>query len=166
MNIGKVVISFFLLVTYLFGFAHSLIPHQQWFESNFHAIAYQEKGNHLHHHHVLDEQIDSDHEHVLHGNHYDTGLYNLIICFFSETEHPVNSCEIQHYLPVESNNASTKALTKAKFVTILIAIVLNAEQSEPNSICSTDSKVKFLSHPLGDSPYRGPPSISNPLTEA
>ncbi|MCK5369947.1 MAG: hypothetical protein KAQ62_15410 [Cyclobacteriaceae bacterium] len=163
MNFGKAVISFLLLLTYSFGFAHNLIPHYQELDPHNYISTI---NHHQHHQHVLEEKISSDHKHISHDNHFDEGLFDLLVCFFSETEHPLSGCEIQHHLPPETIDVSTKKLSKGNFVAILFAIILKAKQSEQNFICKTDSKAIYLSPLLEDSPYRGPPSISYPSAGA
>lgn len=161
MNFGKVVVSFLLLLTYSFGFMHNLIPHYEELESHNYSSA-----NHQHHQHTLNDDVITNYDHILHDNHFDEDLLDLIICFFSETKHANIGCDIQHYLPGETIDISKKELTKVKLVAILFSFVLNAEQSEPVFIIETDLKAKYLSQALANSPYRGPPSNCFLLTEA
>ena len=161
MQAGKVSISFFLLLIYFFGSAHNLIPHSQEFDSQNHNSA-----THEHHQHTQDKAGNSDHHHVLHNNHFDEDLFDLLVCFFSETEHAANACEIQHYLPTATIDDSIKELTKAKFVALLFVFVLTEEQSEAISAFEIDLIANYLSPFLDDSPSRGPPTISFTDTKA
>jgi hypothetical protein len=155
MQIGKIVISFLLLLTYSLGFAHNLIPHCQKFysvESNSH----QEKEKEKHHH----EDLSSDHEHIQHEGHYDEDLYDLLVCFLNEMEHPANDCNVEHCFPARTNDASSKVFAKAKFITALLTVIAHVDESEQTSDYGSDSDAIYLSPPIDDSPHRGPPSLS------
>lgn len=155
MQFSKVAISLLLLLTYSFGSVHDLIPHYQGLDlQNSIPIT------HNHHQHSQEDIGDSGHNHFLHNNHFDKDLLDLIVCFFSETEHAKDGCNIQPYLPIGTIDVSTKELTKVKLVTILFVIFLKTDQNELNSIFKAALKVKYFSPLLEDSPYRGPPSIS------
>ena len=156
MQIKRVVISCFLLFTYSLGFAHNLIPHCE--ASN---IEHQENSHHHHEHHQHDsDDKDIDHEDIVHNGHLDAGFYDYVLCFLSDTEHPIHDCNLNHYLPANTYDKVDTELSKAKFIAVLITVFSTTEQDE--ALPKTRSEVAsiYLSPPIGDSPHRGPPSFS------
>ena len=156
MKIFKLVISIFLLLTYSLWFAHTLVPHCQELISGEYQTSHH---HHKHHQHQPGEEKNPNHEHVLHENHFDAGVYDLILCILSETEHPANDCNIEHYVPAKAND-NFKELTKAKLITVLSTLFHFTEQPELLPENSSEDVAIYLSLPLGNSPHRGPPSLS------
>lgn len=79
MKLKKSILSFLLLFTYTIGFAHDFIPHYHIEDVHFGV------GNHDHHSHVSENSNST--EIVEHGNHLDNGIYDYLVCIFSEGSH-------------------------------------------------------------------------------
>lgn len=153
----KFCISFFLLLTYTFGFAHNLIPHCQ-------ELAIGEKQNishhhHEHHQHQSEEETNPDHEHIPHEDHFDAGIYDLILCILSEAAHPSSECNVDLYFPINGND-SIKELTKANLLGVLFTLFQFPEQSDTLSVYIGEGIALYLTPPLDNSPSRGPPYFS------
>ena len=152
-------ISFLLLLTYTFGFAHNLIPHCQ-------ELATGQQQNishhhHKHHDHKSDVKPSSKHDHIVHEGHYDENIYDLIVCFLSEMEHPADDdCHVSHYIQTNLNNDLTKQVSKTKIIAILVSVFSFTDQRKSLSEYNSEDAVQYSSPPLGNSPNRGPPSIS------
>lgn len=155
----KFFISFLLLLTYTFGFAHDLIPHCQ-------ELAIGEKQNishhhHEHHQHEPDVKLSSEHDHIVHEGHYDENIYDLIVCILSELEHPADDdCHVSHYIPTKLNTDLTKQVSKTKIIAILVSVFSLTDQRKSLYEYNSEVAVQYSSPPLGNSPNRGPPSIS------
>ncbi len=163
MQFKKTIISLLLLLTYSLGFAHNLALHCQEV-SHLGLSVHQEEENHhhhKHHQHSPDENINSDHEHILHEDHYDESLYDLVLCFLNEIEHPAEECNVQHYLPAKTNNVSKKDLAKVKLIVILFSISIDVRKSEIATDYAPNIRDTFSSPPLEQAPYRGPPSFTS-----
>ncbi len=160
MHFGKVVISLFLLLTYSFGFAHTLIPHQEKNDVSTQNIAFQEnEHHHPHHEHQQNEDLGNDHVHIQHENHFDESLYDLIACYLCKLEYPSNDCEIQHFIPEKTREDAKRNFAKAKFTALLIAVFIGKKQNEP--VAGYDKKSNYSSAtPLKNTPLRGPPSLT------
>ena len=151
-----------LLLTYSLGFAHNIIPHSHDSETEHHEENHEHEGHHHHHHHhhhSTSKQLTANHEHITHGNHFDEGLYDLLICFLHEA-HQEDECENQHYIPANTNRIIINKLQVNKLVATLFSITLESEMSELISENQIDSETSYLSPSVEDTPLRGPPSIS------
>lgn len=150
----KIFISFFLLTIYTFGFAHSFLPHCQ---DVLHKETTNSHHHHEHHEHINESDNNIEHEHILHQGHYDEDLYDLIICFINDMEHPVEDCHFDNYVSAKTNKLFKE---KVKLLAILISIVQPnylIEKSQEHTFIANDF---YSSPPIGDSPLRGPPSFS------
>ena len=156
MRLLKLVISAFLLLTYLLGFAHNLIPHCQELISGEHQSA---RHHHHHHQYQLGEGSNPGQVHILHKDHFDADIFDLIICFLSEMEHHADDCNIENYIPVSANDR-IKASVKLKQLAALFSCFRFTEQSDTFPASGGADVVKCLSPFLDVSRYRGPPSLS------
>ena len=156
MKIIKPIITVFLLLTYSLGFAHNLFPHCQELISGEYQASHH---HHEHHQHESGEGTNPEHEHIIHEGHFDAGIYDFIICFLSEMEHPANDCNIENYVPAKAND-NLKELTKAKLIAVLFTLFRFTEQFETLLEYSRADVTIYLSPLLDNSPHRGPPSLS------
>jgi hypothetical protein len=156
MKIIKSIISVSVLLTYSLGFAHTLVPHCQELISGEYQTSHH---HHKHHQHQPGEEKNPNHEHILHENYFDAGVYDLILCILSETEHPSNECNVDHYIPVNGND-NLKELTKAKLLAVLFTLFQFPEQSDTLSDYIGEDVAIYQSPPLDNSPSRGPPYFS------
>lgn len=159
MEFKRVVISCLLLFTYTFGFAHNLIPHCEASDIK-HQTTHEGNSHHHHEHHQHTTEDNVDHEHIAHNGHLDGGLYDFIVCFLSDTEHPTNDCNLKHYLLSKTNEKVDTKLAKIKLASILFAISRIVKQDESFSNFSSKPAAIYLSPPIEQFPYRGPPSFS------
>lgn len=72
-------------------------------ESNCDGI---EKSTHLHehehHNHDLGDTAHKGHEHVVHGDHFDEGWVDYLVCLFSDIEDHGSNCEVLHTVNQEN----------------------------------------------------------------
>ena len=155
MKIKKLIISLLLLLTYSLGFAHNFIPHQH--EDGVEDEITKEKKGHHHHHHAIKK---SNHEHISHGNHYDEGLYDLLVCFLHESDNQEYKCNNHHFVLAKPNRVVINKLQVNKLVTILYSITTELEQDEKFPDYNIDSDISYLSPTIENSPHRGPPLFS------
>ena len=161
MQISRIIISCFLLFTYSLGFAHYLIPHCEASNIDHQVAAHQENPHHHHEHHQhTSDEKDVVHEDIVHNGHLDAGLYDLILCFLSDAEHPTNDCNLQHYLLAKTNDNIDTKLAKSRFVALLFVAFCITDQDEQIPESNSERAVAYLSPPIEDPPHRGPPSLS------
>jgi len=79
MEFRKTLLSFCLLFAYTIGFAHDFIPHYHIEDIHFGV------GNKELHSHLSDKNDFKNN--VNHGEHLDAGIYDYLICVFSEANH-------------------------------------------------------------------------------
>ena len=152
MKIAKAFISIILLFTYTLGFAHNLVPHHMDIGEHGNETAFHE-----HHQHNDSEELNPDHNHHDHGDHFDEGLYDFILCFFSELEQPSESCSVHYYFPAESTK-NVKQFKSNALLATYFALALKLDFSQEYSISEIEY---FYSSPLSGCEWtRGPPSIS------
>ncbi len=154
----KALISLLLLLTYSLGFAHNFIPHSHDTDTEAHLVAH-EKGEHHHHHHAV-KHSESNHKHVSHGDHYDKGFYDLLLCFMHDSHDHQNDCKDQHYIPAKTNTVTMNKFQANKLVAVLFSFDLEIEKSEFTSDHYFNSDIAYLSPSIEDTPLRGPPSNS------
>jgi hypothetical protein len=158
-NIKKIIISFLLLLTYSLGFAHNFIPHQHNSETETHSHAHDDK--HEHHHHNKTTKLELDHEHISHGNHFDEGLYDLLVCFLHDTDFHTDDCNNHYFIPTKTNNtASDRSLQLFAIVNTLFATTFESEESPSIDFIELDATSKYRSPSIENSPLRGPPVLS------
>jgi hypothetical protein len=151
----KIILSILLLFTYSLGFAHSFIPHQHTTETHEHV---HEENGHTHHHHSTKEQAHQDHEHITHGDHFDEGLYDLIVCFLHDANQHQQECDLLYVIPTKTNNTSTNKSQHLKLVATQLVFPLKAEQAQSIHQVEANSTICYRSSSLEDSPLRGPPT--------
>lgn len=83
MQLGKISLSIFLLFAYTLGVAQHLLPHCH------HSEVFISGHQDDHYHHLPTNKAESDHDHplLLHRNHLDAGLLDLLLCIIQEAEH-------------------------------------------------------------------------------
>ncbi len=158
MQLKKTLISFLLICSYSFGFAHNLVPHC----TEIHAEQEQGKIEHHdnHHEHQEGELISDNHSHLAHADHYDDGLIDLLVCALENVNHNDGSCNLDCYSPIKEFNAFEKASKK-----------INVDASWQFSFPVLDTEVKKLlfSEAVTHNKtkglicvfsYRGPPILS------
>ncbi|MEZ4720499.1 MAG: hypothetical protein R2813_01315 [Flavobacteriales bacterium] len=157
MQLKRVIIAISLLFTYGVSLAHSVIPHcHHGFEvstaDHEHAVA--------HEHHDSVEQIPQTEDpanHINHQGHYDESLLDLILCLFSDSDHPDNFGE-DAFIPSSNAPVQLKSLNQASLLVSLI-IAINAEECAEERIIP-QLKVNYTAPELFTSGLRGPPAIS------
>lgn len=156
----KPILSVFLLLTYFVGIGHEFLPHSHADEVGSHQAKVEHGVDHGHHHshHHHDDGDHEDHSHVVHQDHFDDGLLDLLICILSETDH--TDADEHYVLPSEANQTRSKGFEKAKFVAVLVSFVSFIEASEKGELKPDFCKVELASVQISTSPLRGPPSIS------
>ena len=89
----KTIISLVLILSYTVGFAHNFIPHC----SDVHTGENHSKVEHNHEHHSHDghDSLIKDHSHVEHGDHFDEGLIDYLVCLLEGVQHHDHSCDAQ-----------------------------------------------------------------------
>lgn len=152
MKIFKLAISLFLLLTYALGSAHGLIPHCQEM-----ILGDSSASHHHHEHHQHTPEDNIDHEHIVHKDHLDGGVFDFILCFLSDIEHPANHCSIEHFAPKKTIK-NFKTFSKDKLIDTFFAINNSNELSDIPNRNFIESTLSFLSPPLNNSPHRGPPT--------
>ncbi|MBL4593305.1 MAG: hypothetical protein JKX68_05740 [Flavobacteriales bacterium] len=157
MNV-KIFISIILLLTYSFGFAHNFIPHSHDSETEKHEITHEKDGHNHHQHNNTTKHLNSDHEHISHGDHYDESLYELLVCFMHEA-HQGDDCKDQHFTIAKPNRILANKLQINKLVATLFSIALEYE-NELVTYYQVSSNIAYLSQSIEVPSLRGPPAIS------
>jgi len=155
MQLKNSLISFLLIFSYSFGFAHNLVPHctEIHTEQEQGGIEHHDK----HHEHQEGELISENHSHIAHADHYDDGLIDLLVCALENAHHNDDTCDLDCYSPIKEYNASEKAIKKLNVdadwqfsFTVLNAEVKEALFSEVVTHRKTKGLISVFS-------YRGPP---------
>ena len=158
---GKVIISFLLLLTYVIGFTHTLLPHHQEVNTGEQLIATLKGEHHHHRHHEHNTNVEDieDHQHISHENHFDTDFLDLVICFISEVEHPENDCNLDFYVFAKPELNSEKNGAKVRFVAVYMSLLNLGTKSENTTEYRVGNDIIYQSPPIDYSPTRGPPSL-------
>lgn len=162
MQIGKILISFFLLLTYSLGFAHEIIPHCHIESEIAFGNDNGEDSHHHHEHHSHETDDHLDHEHINHQDHLDDGFYDFVVCLLSESEHSQSSTH-HHYVPSNPNSISFKGLDKIKNAVTLLAVVTSIKCDIQLTEFGKENEDFYLPPPILYAPHRGPPSLFLPL---
>jgi hypothetical protein len=156
-NIKRIIISFVLLLTYSLGFAHNIIPHQHDSETQTHKHSHSVEHTHSHH----NATNELDHEHISHGDHFDEGFYDLLVCFLHETDFKTDDCNIYYMAPTKVNVASNNQTQQLLAVVSTLSSLVSDSENFPSEIfVDNDSTKEYLSPSIDDSPLRGPPVLS------
>lgn len=148
----KIIISIILLLTYSLGFAHNIIPHQHDSETGFH------NHDHTEEHHNHDHSSDSDPEHISHGNHFDEGLYDLIVCFLHETDFHKENCNTEFFIAAKTNRFLTKKNQQQKLVATHFVSTIKIKPAT-SLFNVANNPISFYRFQLEDNlPLRGPPA--------
>lgn len=160
MQFNKLIISIFFLLTYSVGFAHNIVPHCAG-ESDHYLTSTSEDGHHHHsHHNHENDDIDKEHRHIVHEDHYDSNFFDYVVCLLNDTEHHGIDCQQELCFIPNSEVFSVKNLIVSKFlllVKLYKPIVIEDEQSYSIDVnlCSI-----YLSPPIESCAHRGPPTFS------
>lgn len=153
----RAIISIALLFTYGVSLAHSVIPHCH---HGFEAIVGDHEHAVAHEHHDSVEQIpetEDPTDHINHQDHYDESLLDLILCLFTDSDHPDSFGE-DVFIPSTSTPLQLKSLSQVSLLTDLIVMIRSEEGAEdPNS---PEFRVNYTSPELHTTGLRGPPAIS------
>ena len=128
-TIKKGIISIILLLTYSLGFAHNFIPHAHNTENETHPHSHQ-NDEHSDHHHNVTKSLNGDHKHIPHGDHYDKGLYDLIICFLHDANPHQDESKHDFYFPLKTNNKLSSKWQKFQLIATLFLLITAAEQTD------------------------------------
>ena len=150
MRLKSIFISTFLVFTYTLSFAHSLIPHCS--EPHQH-----ENDANTHHHHSHEQEgAHEGHDHIQHLDHFDEGLYDLLICFLSDLDHEPDDGHHIH-LATDQNFKTLGNSTSA----VLLICLFNLEKNENNRPVYSQSVSGLILSPYPEPrPDRGPPVLS------
>lgn len=159
-RLKRALIASLLLFAYALSFAHNAIPHCH------HALRISD-GNHLHavehNHHGTDYHKGEpvDHTHISHKDHLDDGLFDLLICLFSETEHP-DQDESDRYFPSANKNHKKDDPAKPKLTLVVLAGLFMDfnDNSAPAAACP-EIRFSYIAPLVANAPHRGPPAISS-----
>ena len=149
----KTIISLVLILSYTVGFAHNFIPHC----SDVHTGENHSKVEHNHEHHNHDghDSLIKDHSHVEHGDHFDEGLIDYLVCLLEGVQHHDHSCDAQC---TPQNNVLKDSIEKS----VETSKVLTAELSihhliKQSSAISTNMELNLTQVDLNSSSGRAPP---------
>ena len=162
-NALKSIISITLLFTYLLGYGHALTPHC---EINCDGIEEKHEHNHEHHQHDHDDLLIEDHEHVSHGDHFDEGWMDYLVCLFSDLEHHGSGCHAEHMVNQENvqfkkSSQQDNDNDQTSDFTIFLDYQLIGEKISTTSNRVNGPPIRFDSQAyLFTLPQRGPPFYS------
>lgn len=157
MQFGRIIISLSLLLTYSMGFAHNLVPHhEETMEQHVVAEASNEHHGHAHHEHPLAIDLVDSHEHISHNNHFDSDVYDLIVCFFNETAHPTSACNIEHF-PNSKSASDSKVKNGNSVISMIDDKSVQVAYIEIVMPFGNTSTIPYSNPPITQSPHRGPP---------
>jgi hypothetical protein len=154
MQLYKIIISFLLLLTYSFGFAHNFIPHNHVDESETHVNSHGEDGHHHHH-----DNSSVNHEHVSHAHHDTEDFYDLLFCFSHDTHNHKNDYKEKHYILAKTSRISLNKSQTNKVLAVLFSPILKKENNE-DYFSNANSHFNYLSPQTENTSLRGPPFIS------
>lgn len=152
MKILKPIISVFLLLTYLVGFSHNILPHHHFDEAQ--PYTHLE----MHEHANVNEY---DYDDVKHKSHLDDSFIDYVLCLLSEVKHPTSYKVDKHMVSFQKEANSLKE----KFIVSFLSLVFsfNPDSSAQPTIIKPNNRVVFLGSPIPfieSFSFRGPPSIS------
>jgi len=157
-KIGKVFISLFLLMSYIIGYAHELLPHHQEMDAVEQSVINID-GKHHHHNHTSPSETKENKRLVSHQNHFDEGVLDLLVCLINEVEHQENDCNLDFYDLAKPEMIIKNDQVKTRFVAIF-AVVLNLNIQIGNEGCpSIGTDIFYHAPPIIQSPNRGPPTL-------
>ncbi len=162
MQLKRMFISVTLLLTYAVGSVHALVPHCHHAESGVQLSAdHHRQHHHRHQHHEHDDDPSGEHHHVMHRDHLDDGLMDLLICILSETAHSgasVDQCLLNSKV---LNKLPTDAWSKVKLTAVPVTIAgIDDKVLDPAPACrSVPPGLHGTAH-NASSPHRGPPLVS------
>ena len=159
-KLNQIIISFFLLFVYSFGFAHSMMPHEHGFYAEHQPESISESfKNHNHQHHVCETPSESC---INHEDHCDEGFLDLIVCIFNDLNSNHTDCDIEietntdKRIKFNSSGSQTK-YSKSDFnVFIGHQVYFNSTVQYNYFQLFSD----YSSPPIENSPHRGPPTLS------
>ena len=90
----KSLISFLLIFAYSFGFVHNLIPHCEIHTEHSADIIEHHDKHHFHHE---GEEVDNEHSHVVHNDHFDDNFLDYLLCALENANHHDDGCNLEFY---------------------------------------------------------------------
>lgn len=160
MQIKRIVILCFLMFTYILGFAHYFIPYCDSAANGCQFVVQHNDSCHNHQHHEHTPDYNIDHEHIQHNGHLDADIYDFIVCFLTDIEHPTKDCDLRYYLIGKTDNNIDIKLVKARLARVLFAYLSIIQQDEELPIYRSEIAGIYLSPSIEHSPHRGPPSTT------
>lgn len=148
----RTIISMILILTYTVGFAHNLIPHCT---DNHPNAVHLETHNHAHHIHASDDHSAEGHSHVEHGDHFDDGFLNYLVCLFEGIQHHDSGCDVE----CNPQGNQVKYSTENSVSTDTIIVALDNQFYIENTSVKINSDVLQVQSQKGldTSPGRSPP---------
>lgn len=156
------ILSMALLGLYSLVLLHNMVPHLHFDElgRNAEKIGEVHNDHHKgHHHHHHKNHKTSSSQHIEHENHFDHGLFDYVVCFFSESDHPAADIRHCNYISVKTSERSAYWIAKAKFAAVLISVFTEWSDEEFAITFGPEVVSSYLSPPLLNSPHRGPPAF-------
>lgn len=150
----KIFISVILLLVYTIGFSHNLIPHTHDIDTEDEIVVHNED----HHHHKTHKEKHANHEHISHGDHFDEGFYELLICFLHTAENQSKDCDNHYYIATDHNRIITSK-QQVKLLATIVALYNEPEESFLFSEFYAVAELKIRPPLITNSPLRGPPSF-------
>lgn len=154
----RVFISVMLLLAYSLGFAHNLIPHTHINETAEEIVTHDENRHHHYHYNNYHHKKHVNHEHILHGDHFDENLYDLLVCFLHTTDDKqAKDCNGQFYMPTTKKRIINN-VPQVQLLAIIISIVPGLEITFTNEFYEWVETLHSLP-PINSTSLRGPPSF-------
>ncbi len=162
MQLRRTLASFLLLMAYLLGYAHSLLPHGMAAVDEC-AITAEAGQAVLHQHHALCEDallspLAKETGCITHIDHCDESFLDFLICLITETHAPDDGFVEAHQLPVKPFGKSFKLLFAKK--PVLLLSLITSDEEEQSSLLNLPGAED---QPLPPTPFfghavlRGPP---------
>lgn len=148
--------SVFLLLTYIIGLAHSLIPHCHNHSGDGHSAELHQHAHHHSHDSVQAHYYAQDYTCV---DSTAPGLFALMSNWLGAMEHPFTECNIENYVPLNAADGVSDLL-KLKQVLICIVLFAFAEPEDELHLYTDGDALLYKSPHLYNSPLRGPPVLS------
>jgi len=157
MQLKRAIISFVLILSYSLSFAQSLVPHCSDLNSLEHS--HDLERAHQHQHKAQHDDSNENHSHITHNNHFDEGVYDLLICLMSDSEHGASDCCNQQLPSVSRVSIVLFQNDLAKAVSTFIAVFSLSISSEKDDYFDLIETI-YRSPQVNALSLRGPPIYS------
>lgn len=156
MKMRNSLISFLLIFSYSFGFAHNFVPHC----TDVHVAQGHGHGEHHdnHHEHEKGEVIADDHSHIANADHYDDGLIDFLVCALENVNHNDDTCNLDCYTPITEFNNSEKTDETPNLVDDFHFAIIEVDLYSIKSSYSDAVSHRATEGLIHDYSYRGPPT--------